>query len=299
MKHYSSFISIVLLMCLTLSACGASTAGPQTWIDRPLDYTTAPLTPLTIMAHASDSEGVANFEFSVNGQPVQSHSTSGARMETRTWEWSPPGPGTYRIEVRAIDSNGNIGPTATSLVIISGTVTLIPTKEDISTETPTNTPEELTDTPTDTPEVPTETPTNTPKIPTNTPTHPPPPPEPPPPADTTPPAIYGAVINPKEIYTAGPGCPSQPRTAESIVVAVDENGISSIYGKWYITDSNGILVESGMVQYIFVNPDFNAWQGIYGPVNYDGTMEIKGTVMDNAGNPESFFLTISVRACIL
>jgi hypothetical protein len=252
---------------------------------------------MTIMVHASDSEGVASFEFSVDGQPIQSFPAGGARLETRTFEWSPPGPAVYLIEVRALDTNGNAGSTATSLITVGGDEVDMSEEDQIETKTPTPTLETPTASPSSTPSSQTETPTSTPTS-SKTPTYTMPPPEPAP-EDTESPGIFGAVINPEEIYKAGPGCTDKPRTAESIVVAGDDGGISRIYGKWYVLDSNGSVLESGIVEYVLVNPEYYAYQGIYGPVNYDGTMEIKGTVMDNAGNTTNFFLTIIVRACIL
>lgn len=306
MKYSRYIVSGYIALSLLLGSCGESTTGgPQTWIDKPLDNTTAPLAPMSIMVHASDSEGVASLEFSVDGQPYKVVSVNGARMETRTINWNPAGPGTYRIEARAVDTNGNIGSTATSLVIILGDVEEIPIQDDVITVTPSNTPKTITITITVTP-TPTRTPTPTVTQPPPPPDQPPPPPEPPPPpppSDTTPPGVYGgpsgAVINPGYLYKAGPGCDDEPRTAASNLVAYDETGIARIYGNWSITDSNGSVVESGYVTYSLVNPELNGYSGTYGPVNHDGTMYIYGTVEDTSGNTAPFYHTITVYACIL
>jgi hypothetical protein len=262
------------------------------------------------MAHASDANGVSGFEFSVDGELERTESAGGARMETWTYEWQPPGPGGYRIEVRGVDANGIVGPFANANVLIVGADGTIPADEvEIPTETPTGTSEMATGTATATITAtftlpPTATGTNTPTVtrrpPTAIPTNTQRPTDPPPPPDTTPPEILATAINPGQILVAGSGCESSPRTAESTVIATDEGGISTVYAKWYVLEGGtGTVLESGHVDYLFVNPDFHAWQATFGPVNHEGTMEIRGTVMDNANNPASFFHTISVGNCIL
>ena len=300
MTRLSTPIGLVLIGSILLGACGTASPGPLTWIDRPLDETKAPLEPLTIMAHASDGDGISGFEFFVDGRSIRTVEIQGGRLEVLSYEWSPPSSGRYLIGVRAIDSNGINGPMATSHITIGGPVATV--TQDQATPIPGSTARIVTITPSQTPSTPTLTPTLTPTwtptktmlIPSVTPsrTHTSPPP------DTTPPGIFGAVINPGEIYTSGPGCPSQPRTAESIVVAVDDSGIARIYGNWSIY-ADGVLVGSGVVDYILVNPTYNAYQGIYGPVDQDGTMEIRGTVLDKSGNSSLFSHTVTVRACIL
>ena len=108
------------LMMLALSACGTSSGGPQVWFDRPLDNTTAPLAPLTIQAHASDESGVAKFEFYANDMLLFTVDSNGSRLSEAIVEWTPPEPGVYRIDVRAIDTKGNIGSDATVVVTIDG-----------------------------------------------------------------------------------------------------------------------------------------------------------------------------------
>jgi hypothetical protein len=104
-----------------LGACAHAGAGPQAWIDSPLDNTTAPLAPLTIIAHASHAGGVASFEFYADDQSILSQPTlKHERLEWMAIEWNPPEPGTYVMGVRGIGADGTAGSLATSRVTISG-----------------------------------------------------------------------------------------------------------------------------------------------------------------------------------
>jgi hypothetical protein len=123
MKRTKPIFILYVIVSFLLGACTFATAGPQTWIDKPLDNTTAPLGPISILAHASGINGVSSVEFYVNGQlqppsvtPVWDTGVSLAHAEK---EFNPPGPGEYRIEVIAIDSAGNTGAPASVTVTIS------------------------------------------------------------------------------------------------------------------------------------------------------------------------------------
>ncbi|TFG39299.1 MAG: hypothetical protein E4H44_02360 [Candidatus Aminicenantes bacterium] len=118
-RHY--FITF-LLVCLLLSACGASTTGPRTWIDIPKNNITVPLAPIPIMAHASDNGGVERFEFYVNGEfqsSIDPRFDDNTRLGWAEWEFTPAWPGVYRIEVSAVDTSGSSGSPATSIVTVS------------------------------------------------------------------------------------------------------------------------------------------------------------------------------------
>ncbi len=109
----------VLVFALVLAACGgASTQGPMTWLDRPLDGAALPLGPVTIQAHASDADGVASFEFTIDDTPLATAPASGGRLGEATAGWTPMEPGTYTVRARAIDSQGNAGFEATSVVTV-------------------------------------------------------------------------------------------------------------------------------------------------------------------------------------
>jgi hypothetical protein len=109
---------LVLALSLILAACGASSAGPMTWLDRPLDRSRLPLAPVTIQAHASDADGVASIQFFVDEDPLVTASAEGGRLGTAMVEWNPAEPGTYTISARGVDSQGNVGSEATSTVTV-------------------------------------------------------------------------------------------------------------------------------------------------------------------------------------
>jgi uncharacterized MAPEG superfamily protein len=109
---------VVLALAPLLAACGASTQGPTTWLDRPLDGATVPVGPVTIQAHASDAGGVAGFEFFVDDDLLVTVPADGARLSQATAAWNPTAPGTYMVRARATDPQGNVGPEATSAVTV-------------------------------------------------------------------------------------------------------------------------------------------------------------------------------------
>jgi hypothetical protein len=150
MRYSRCFFISILILTLMVSSCSTATGGPNTWIDAPLDNTVAFLAPLAIIVHASDSDGVASFDFFINGQFHTSTSVAGARLESREYEWTPPGAGIFLVGVRAVDTQGNTGSMTTSRVTISVDVTLTPESADILTVTPTATDEVGMVTPTDT-----------------------------------------------------------------------------------------------------------------------------------------------------
>ncbi len=154
-----------------LAACGASTQGPTTWLDRPLDGVTLPMGPVTIQAHASDVDGVASFEFFVGDTSLVSVPAEGFRLCEATAAWNPAAPGTYNIHARATDSQGNVGPYATSTVTVG--------QLSLASPTPTSSPAYAAPTASGTHAAPTSTPTRPPSAsatrvpPTPTPTRPP------------------------------------------------------------------------------------------------------------------------------
>ncbi len=126
MKRVTIIMVAALLAAGPLAACGASTQGPVTWIDQPLNGTHFPLGTLTLQAHASDGDGVAAIQFYIGGGSLQSVSAGGARLGEALIEWTPPGPGIYDIAASAVDGKGNAGPRATVQITV-GDVTLTAT----------------------------------------------------------------------------------------------------------------------------------------------------------------------------
>ncbi len=111
---------VTVILALVLGACGASTQGPSTWLDRPLDGDRVPLAPLIIQAHASDADGIFKIEFYVSNSLVAQIMIGGHRLGEASFEWTPPAPGAYTVSARAIDTQGNIGPYASSSIVVKG-----------------------------------------------------------------------------------------------------------------------------------------------------------------------------------
>lgn len=198
MKHLAVFSALLILTALLMAACGPaagqSTQGPTTWIDEPLDGSKLPLGPTEIMAHASDADGVASFDFYVNGAllahapgtgiaPVDLYTTSGddvlpsvGYLASWTVGWDPKTAGVYTITARATDSKGNTGPDATAVVTVGevqASPTIWPTEEMVTPATPSQGPSSPI--PSGTPKPPTPTapfPTKTPGPPSPTPPFP-------------------------------------------------------------------------------------------------------------------------------
>lgn len=97
-------------------------SGPGTWIDAPLDGSTIPLAPYSVVSHASDVSGISLFELKVNGQIVGTDPVEGDQVGQTivhiSHDWLPPAPGTYLIEVRAANGNGEYGPVAFAQIYV-------------------------------------------------------------------------------------------------------------------------------------------------------------------------------------
>ena len=162
---------VVFAAASLLVACGASTQGPTIWLDRPLDGVTLPMGPVTIQAHASDVDGVTGFAFFVDDTVLVTVPAEGFRLCEATAAWNPTEPGTYNIYARATDSQGNVGPLATSTVTVG--------QPSLASPTPTSSPAYAAPTASVTHAAPTSTPTRPPSAsatrvpPTPTPTRPP------------------------------------------------------------------------------------------------------------------------------
>ncbi|NIN63515.1 MAG: hypothetical protein GTO63_02120 [Anaerolineae bacterium] len=181
MRWSLAHCAMALIMILLLAACApSSTQGPTSWLDQPLDGAKLPVAPQEITAHASDADGVASFEFFVDGSLLIQAPAGGGVLADTTVGWNPSGPGVYNISARATDSLGNTGPESTVVVTVGeleGSPTPLPTEEIVTPEAPSPSPTSS-PAPTGTPVPPTATPvppTATPEPPTVTPTTPPPP----------------------------------------------------------------------------------------------------------------------------
>lgn len=101
--------------CLVLAATGcnlqAGAAGPQTWIDAPLDGSTLPLGPVIVRSHAASEGGTVQAALLVNGAQVrvdQAADGSAALIEF-VQNWTPGNPGDYVLQVVSTDQGGNPG----------------------------------------------------------------------------------------------------------------------------------------------------------------------------------------------
>jgi hypothetical protein len=118
-------------------------ASPQAWIDAPLPGSTHPLGVIEIVSHSSAGEGVAQVELSVDGSVVRldiAPATAG-QLVLMSQYWTPPGAGTYMLQVRAQASGGEWSSPATTQITVGETAQEAPT-EDAPGGQPTPTPGE-------------------------------------------------------------------------------------------------------------------------------------------------------------
>lgn len=172
-------------------------AGPQAWLEYPLEGQTMPLEePVPFVVYATDAKGVAQVELRVNGQPLPAAQVEGLspdgsnRLVRLDQEWPPPAEGEYIAEARGRNTAGGYGEPAYAKFCVGSCRVSTPTPAPMDTPTPapvdTSTPAPMdkptphsTDTPTPTPTprfTATPTATSLPPTPTATFTPPPPPP---------------------------------------------------------------------------------------------------------------------------
>ncbi len=135
---------LISLMLLTLTAgCGpsqAQTGGSslQAWIDAPLTESVLPLEPYEIVAHASDPQEITQLEIQINGTELASLSNPdpGELLALFKQLWVPPGPGEYRIDVKAQNGAGEWSETASVVVRVEAQLQEAAVMEPKATETP-------------------------------------------------------------------------------------------------------------------------------------------------------------------
>lgn len=169
MKRSLICVVAVLVMAAVSAVCGASAPGPTAWLDRPLDGSSLPFSPSTgpviVQAHASDADGVAAIEFFVDDESLGSVPGGGGRLGEASVEWNPTAAGTYTVRARATDSEGNVGPEDSSVVVVGE---LTPASPTATIVIPSPTATIAVPTPTETPVVPTPTATIASPAPTAT-----------------------------------------------------------------------------------------------------------------------------------
>ncbi len=109
---------IALAAILLLTSCGPRSGGPSAWIDQPLDRARFPLQPIQITTHASAPDGIAGFEFFIDGVSIGETAAAGGRIELAEMTWDPQEPGIYLVSVAATDSAGSVGDMVSSTVFI-------------------------------------------------------------------------------------------------------------------------------------------------------------------------------------
>lgn len=116
-----NLLCFVFMISTLLSSCASATSGPRTWIDYPLEENNPiPVETIALHAHASDLDGVSSIEFVVDDSVYQTLDTGGSRLGEALTEWTPPGPGRYRISASATDNAGNTGPITSVEVVVLG-----------------------------------------------------------------------------------------------------------------------------------------------------------------------------------
>lgn len=146
MKSCLRFSAVLLCASILLSGCqfpfAQGAAGPQVWIDAPLDHSVFPLGPVQVVSHGADLGGMAQIELSANGVviPPGSQPGGGQSLMTQKQTWNPQAPGEYQLRARAQNSAGAWSPYASEIVFIRGNAaTLTPAFSPTPTLSPTPT----------------------------------------------------------------------------------------------------------------------------------------------------------------
>ena len=129
---------LMMVAVILLSACapqlsqsdtgGVGSGGPISWFDAPLPGTVVGnpggedvgLPAVQLVSHHSDPGGIAELEFLVNGELVEGNPgpPNAEKLITDTRDWTPPGPGEYTLQVRAMSKSGQWGNYAETYVIV-------------------------------------------------------------------------------------------------------------------------------------------------------------------------------------
>lgn len=136
----------ISLMCIAvamlISACTPDgtpdPASMTAWIDAPLHESTIPLSPYEIVAHGSDPEQINKLEISVDGEVMEviTNPDPEELLFSVQLTWTPPAPGTYTIQARGQNSNGDWSSPARARVHVDDEFQLQPVREIIPIETP-------------------------------------------------------------------------------------------------------------------------------------------------------------------
>lgn len=157
-------------ICLLLAACNlpgqqATTSSPQAWFDMPLpDTVFYPPDPCQIIAHGASPNGIALFEFSINGALASNVPAPDSKQTLATLNTACPPliSGKNLVEFRVKDNSGLWSDSAQTTVFLAQDISVTETPPLRATDTPAST---LTAVPTLTAtRPPTSTPTLTPTL---------------------------------------------------------------------------------------------------------------------------------------
>jgi len=107
-------IAIALSACTPEPAVLASNGEAHTWIDAPLDGSRHPLAPVSIQTHASNPQGIVEFEYRLDGDLITIHDASAGANELAHDEllWEPDFAGSYLLQVRTRSAADDWGEAA-------------------------------------------------------------------------------------------------------------------------------------------------------------------------------------------
>ncbi len=217
---------LFIIIGLTTSCVRESSSGPRAWIDSPRGGATIPVGSLiTVVSHAYAREGIAEIVLYVNGEAYQraAPAEAGAAFSEFGQEWLPTQPGTYSLQVRAYDINGDTGNPATISVNVASEAIAEVAAPELPEEPPTatNTPE-ISETPSVTPVI-----SDTPTL-TATPTEMPP----------------QALCPPQATALKNSNCRAGPGSAYDITGSLSQGNSSTVVGRnnessWWVIERPG------------------------------------------------------------
>jgi hypothetical protein len=119
---------LLIVTCIFLAGCNLSQGtGPKAWVDAPLDGSSLPLAPYTIVFHAFAKGNPQAVELTINSQAVTPDVLElNQPLVTVSYLWSPEKPGRYVIATRTQDQKGTWSEAHTHVVIV-GETTITPT----------------------------------------------------------------------------------------------------------------------------------------------------------------------------
>ncbi len=116
-----------VIFSLLLAGCNMPAeggAGPNAWIDTPLNGMTLPLEPVVVRSHSASEDGTASAALYVNGVQVRADNVlnPSERLVEISQVWQPTEPGDYVLQVVATDGSGNAASSISVRVHIGGSV---------------------------------------------------------------------------------------------------------------------------------------------------------------------------------